>query len=348
MKIKSFLDKIEKNINIVFSNDYFLNLFKDKGLELKLNIQEKIIKVIQAPAIEIINRGGKRIRPILMILLSYALGYKNKNTENLYNLSMLLELPHSGSLIIDDIEDGSTKRRGKPAVHLIYGLDNSINTGNLLYFMPIKLIQNSNLKPSQKLLIYENFFTTLSNLHLGQGIDIAFHNETYIPNVEEYISLVELKTSSLFGMAGFLAGILTKNENKAKALYNTFLKLGTCFQIIDDIKNIKNGINGKNFGEDLIEGKKSLPIIYFLKEKQFDKQIIIELKKLRNKPINESIEEISKFSNMINSSNAIKDSSTLAMFYLNRFIEELNSYKLIDKYKNMIMDILHKIREASL
>ncbi|BCR21752.1 polyprenyl synthetase family protein [Borrelia sp. HM] len=348
MNNKSFLDKIEKNINNVFSNDYFLNIFKDKELKLKLNIQEKIIKVIQAPAIEIINRGGKRIRPILMILLAYALGYKKKNTENLYNLSMLLELPHSGSLIIDDIEDGSTKRRGKPAVHLIYGLDNSINTANLLYFLPVKLIQTSNLKTKQKLLIYENFFTTLSNLHLGQGIDIAFHNETYIPNIEEYISLVELKTSSLFGMAGFLAGILTNNESNAKNLYNTFLKLGTCFQIIDDIKNIKNGINGKDFGEDLIEGKKSLPIIYFLKEKQFDKQIIIELRKIRNKPINESREEILKFSNMINSSNAIKDSSTLAMFYLNRFIEELNSYKLIDKYKNMIMDILHKIKEASL
>ncbi|BCR19271.1 hypothetical protein BmHoA_00324 [Borrelia miyamotoi] len=348
MKNKSFLDKIEKNINTVFSNDYFLNIFKDKELELKLQIKESTIKVIKAPAIEIINRGGKRIRPMLMILLAYALGYNNKNTENLYNLSMLLELPHSGSLIIDDIEDGATKRRGKPAIHLIYGLDSSINTANLIYFLPAKLIQTSNLKTSQKLLIYENFFTTLSNLHLGQGIDIALHNETYIPNVEEYISLVELKTSSLFGMAGFLAGILTNNENKAKNLYNTFLKLGTCFQIIDDIKNIKDGINGKDFGEDLIEGKKSLPIIYFLKEKQFDKQIIQKLIKIKNKPINESTEEILKLSNMINSSNAIKDSSNLAMSYLNKFIEELNSYKLNNKYKNMIMDIIYKIKGVNL
>ncbi|AHH08280.1 Dimethylallyltransferase [Borrelia anserina BA2] len=267
MQNKSFLDKIEKNINNIFSKDYFLNLFKDKDLKLKLNIKESIIKTIQAPAIEIINRGGKRIRPMLMILLAHALGYNNSYTEDLYKLSLLLELPHSGSLIIDDIEDGATKRRGRPAIHLIYGLDNSINTANLIYFLPAKLIQTSNLKTSHKLLIYENFFTTLLNLHLGQGTDIALHNGTYIPNVEEYISLVELKTSSLFGMAGFLAGILTNNENKAKNLYNTFSKLGTCFQIIDDIKNIKDGIDGKDFGDDLIEGKKSLPIIYFLKEK---------------------------------------------------------------------------------
>ncbi|UPA16185.1 polyprenyl synthetase family protein [Borrelia coriaceae] len=347
MQNKSFLDKIEKNINNIFSKDHFLNLFKDKELKLKLNIQENVIKTIKAPAIEIINRGGKRIRPMLMILLAHALGYNNKNTENLYNLSMLLELPHSGSLIIDDIEDGAIKRRGKTAIHLTYGLDNSINTANLIYFLPAKLIQTSNLKSSQKILIYENFFTTLSNLHLGQGIDIALHNGTYIPNINEYISLVELKTSCLFGMIGFLAGILTNNVNKAKNLYNTFLNLGTCFQIMDDIKNIKDGINGKEFGDDLIEGKKSLPIIYFLKEKLFDKKIIQELDKIKNKPIDESKEAILKFSHMINSSSAIKDSSTLATSYLNKFIEELDSYALINEYKDMIMNIIKTIKEEN-
>ncbi|WP_024653950.1 polyprenyl synthetase family protein [Borrelia persica] len=348
MQNKSFLDKIEKNINDIFSKDHFLNLFKDKNFKLKFDIKENTINTIQAPIIEIISRGGKRIRPMLMILLAHALGYNDTDTENLYKLSMLLELPHSGSLIIDDIEDGATRRRGKPAVHLIYGLDNSINTANLIYFLPAKLIQNSNLKTRQKLLIYEIFFTTLSNLHLGQGIDIALHNGTYIPNIEEYISLVELKTSSLFGMAGFLAGIITNNDNQAKNLYNTFLNIGTCFQIIDDIKNIKDGITGKDFGDDLIEGKKSLPIIYFLREKNFDEKIIHELSKIKNQPIDKVKEKILQFSNMINSSNAIHNSSIIAMSYLNKFIEELNSYTLITKYKDMIIKIVEKIREDNL
>ncbi|AHH06386.1 Dimethylallyltransferase [Borrelia crocidurae DOU] len=345
MQNKSFLDKIEKNINNIFSKNYFLNLFTDKNLKLTLNIQASTINAIQAPAIEIINRGGKRIRPMLMILLAHALGYNNSDTENLYKLSMLLELPHSGSLIIDDIEDGSLKRRGKPSIHLIYGLDNSINTANLIYFLPAKLIQTSNLTTSQKLIIYENFFTTLSNLHLGQGIDITLHNGTYIPSIEEYISLVEHKTSSLFGMAGFLAGILTNNENKAKNLYNTFLNIGTYFQMIDDIKNIKDGVKGKDFGDDLIEGKKSLPIIYFLREKNFDNKIIHELAKIKNQPIDKVKEKILQFSNMINSSNAIQNSSILATSYLNKFIEELNSYKLINKYKDMIIKLVTKIKE---
>ncbi|WP_445435909.1 polyprenyl synthetase family protein [Candidatus Borreliella tachyglossi] len=348
MQNKLFLDNIEKNINALFLNENFLNLFKDKDLKLKFNIREGMTTAIQAPAIEIIKRGGKRIRPILMIVLAHALGHSNSDTENLYKLSLLLELPHSGSLIIDDIEDEAIKRRGGPAIHLIYGTDASINTANLIYFLPAKLIQTSNLKTSQKLAIYENFFTTLSNLHLGQGIDIELHNGAYIPSIEEYISLVELKTSSLFGMAGFLAGILTNNEKKAKNLYNTLLKLGTYFQIMDDIINIKSGIAGKDFGDDLIEGKKSLPIIYFLKEKKFDNKITQTLDKIRNKPINESKEEILKFKNMINSSSAIKDSLNLAMWYLNEFIEELNSYKLINKYKDMLIDISNKIKEENL
>ncbi len=71
---------------------------------------------------------------MIMILLAYALGLKEKNTKLIYKLSLLLELPHSGSLIIDDIEDNSLKRRGASAIHLIYGIDNSINAGNLIYF----------------------------------------------------------------------------------------------------------------------------------------------------------------------------------------------------------------------
>ncbi|UER67501.1 polyprenyl synthetase family protein [Borrelia sp. BU AG58] len=345
MENKLFLENIEKNINLVFSSEYFLNLFKDTALELKLNIREDVIKKIQAPVIEIIKRGGKRIRPMLMIALAHALGHSTNDTENLYNLSLLLELPHSGSLIIDDIEDSALKRRGGPAIHLIYGIDSSINTANLTYFLPMSLIKNSNLKEHHKLLIYENFFTTLTFLHIGQGIDIELHKGTRIPSVKEYISLVELKTSSLFGMAGFLAGILTNNENKSKNLYNTFLKFGTYFQIMDDIRNIKNGIKGKDFGDDLIEGKKSLPVIYFLKEKKFDRSIIEMLNKIKKRPINESREDILKFSDMLNSSNAVKKALKIAMWNFNKFMEELKSYKLIGEYQDVIIETLNKIKE---
>ncbi|WP_215539270.1 polyprenyl synthetase family protein [Borreliella bavariensis] len=346
MQNKLFLKNIEKNIKSIFSTTNFLNLFKDKDLNLTFKIKRETLDYIKLPAIEIINRGGKRIRPILMILLAYALGLKEKNDRLIYKLSLLLELPHSGSLIIDDIEDNSLKRRGGSAIHLIYGIDNSINAGNLIYFLPAKLIERSNLKENQKLLIYENFFTTLSNLHLGQGIDIKFHNESYIPSIKEYISLVELKTASLFGMASFLAAIITNNEDKAKKLYSTFLKLGVYFQIIDDIKNIKNEINGKEFGDDLIEGKKSLPIIYFLQEKKFEPKIIAKFNQIKNAQTTTERKEIFKLTEMINSSKSIRNSTTIALKYLNEFKTELNLYPLKNRYKNILIDIVEQIKEG--
>ncbi len=195
-------------------------------------------------------------------------------------------------------------------------------------------------------MIYENFFTTLSNLHLGQGIDIKFHNESYIPSIKEYISLVELKTASLFGMASFLAAIITNNEDKAKKIYSTFLKLGVYFQIIDDIKNIKNKINGKEFGDDLIEGKKSLPIIYFLQEKKFEPKIIAKFNQIKNAQTITERKEIFKLTEMINSSKSIRNSTTIALKYLNEFKTELNLYPLKNRYKNLLIDIVEQIKEG--
>ncbi|WKC78794.1 polyprenyl synthetase family protein [Borreliella turdi] len=346
MQNKLFLNNIEKNIDNIFSTTNFLNLFKDKDLKFTFKIKKETLDYIKAPAIEIINRGGKRIRPMIMILLAYALGLKEQNAKLIYKLSLLLELPHSGSLIIDDIEDNSIKRRGKPAIHLIYGIDNSINAGNLIYFLPVKLIERSNLKEHQKLRIYENFFTTLSNLHLGQGIDIKFHNESYIPSIKEYITLVELKTASLFGMASFIAAILTNNEDKAKNIYSTFLKLGVYFQIIDDIKNIKNKIHGKEFGDDLLEGKKSLPIIYFLQEKKLEPKIISKFNEIKHAKLTTARKEIFKLKEMINSSKSIKNSTIIALKYLNEFKTELDLYPLTNKYKNLLIDIVDQIKEG--
>ncbi len=190
------------------------------------------------------------------------------------------------------------------------------------------------------------FFTTLSNLHLGQGIDIKFHNESHIPSIKEYISLVELKTASLFGMASFLAAIITNNEDKAKKIYSTFLKLGVYFQIIDDIKNIKNKINGKEFGDDLIEGKKSLPIIYFLQEKKFEPKIIAKFNQIKNAQTITERKEIFKLTEMINSSKSIRNSTTIALKYLNEFKTELNLYPLKNRYKNLLIDIVEQIKEG--
>ena len=97
----------------------------------KSKVTDESLNVINQPAIELINRGGKRWRPVTMVLCCELAG---GSAEEVLPLTPVVEFPHNGSLIIDDIEDKADLRRGEPAVHMIYGEDLSINTGNLLYF----------------------------------------------------------------------------------------------------------------------------------------------------------------------------------------------------------------------
>ena len=94
--------------------------------------------------------------------------------EEALPLAPVVEFPHNGSLIVDDIEDSSDLRRGEPAVHKIYGEDMSINTGNLLYFLPTFLIDESDFSDELKLRLYRYYTVNLRRLHFGQGLDIQW------------------------------------------------------------------------------------------------------------------------------------------------------------------------------
>ena len=126
---------------------------------------------INAPALDLLKRGGKRWRPVLMSLCCELCGGGGAALP----LTPLVELPHNGSLIIDDIEDSSDMRRGAPAVHLRFGEDMAINTGNLLYFLPLYLIDEADLPMEAKLLLYtlHGKALRLAPLRPGNGYPVA-------------------------------------------------------------------------------------------------------------------------------------------------------------------------------
>ncbi|MBI9107740.1 MAG: polyprenyl synthetase family protein [Spirochaetales bacterium] len=228
---------------------------------IKSKVSEESVNKINEPALELINRGGKRWRPVMMILCCELAGGK---AEDVLPLSPLVEFPHNGSLIIDDIEDKAELRRGKPAVHKIYGEDMSINTGNLLYFLPTFLIDESDFTDELKLKLYRYYNVNLRRLHFGQGLDIQWHNvhDSY-PSVEEYMQMCRFKTGSLTRLAaqiGFAVG--GTDPNTCMSLGEIFEEVGVAFQIIDDITNLTTGNPGKDRGDDIVEGKKSLPVIF--------------------------------------------------------------------------------------
>jgi len=246
------------------------------------HIDATTLRVLTAPGRDLLSRGGKRWRPLLMVLVCEALG----GGDAALSLAPLVELSHNATLIHDDIEDNSDERRGKPAAHILYGVDVAINSGSFLFFLSLACIDSwaAGLESKEglsekdvelaKAKVYGLWAGFMRKVHLGQAMDIHWHrNVDIVPSLDDYHRMCNLKTGCLARFAAEL-GVMTA-DIAAKASGNTGLllaewlgtaaeKLGVGFQILDDVKNVSTGIPGKKRGDDIVEGKKSLPILLFL------------------------------------------------------------------------------------
>ena len=259
------------------------------------------------PGTDLLGRGGKRWRPLSTVLICEALG----GGDSADVLTPLVEIPHNGTLIIDDIEDNSLLRRGEPAAHVKYGVDVSVNMGNLMYFLPTMILDKPEVKnifnTETRLDILSDFNRAMRKVHFGQGFDILWHREKHIfPDKDSYLAMCSLKTGSLAALGAELGvrAAFSANESsgepgggkaaeteysasgkKSESAYNNIFsslssameKLGTGFQILDDVQNLSSGIPGKSRGDDIVEGKKSLPVIIHVQKNKSDAQVLSEL-----------------------------------------------------------------------
>jgi len=245
-------------------------------------LDAQLLKTITAPGRDLLSRGGKRWRPLLMTLVCEALGGGDSSLP----LVPLVELSHNASLIHDDIEDNSDERRGKPAVHIIHGIDAAINGGSFLYFLPLACIDswaaNFTDVDNCRTIVHTMWAVHLRKLHLGQALDIHWHrNHDEIPSIDEYHTMCALKTGCLSRFAAELGAAVAKMSGKASVnpvhaeqLGMAAQKLGVGFQILDDVKNVTSGIPGKKRGDDIVEGKKSLPVLLFLHRRPKEKDMV--------------------------------------------------------------------------
>ncbi|MDR3166589.1 MAG: polyprenyl synthetase family protein [Treponema sp.] len=228
-------------------------------------------KFLTQPGRDLLSRGGKRWRPLLMVLVCESLG----GGDAALPLTPLVEFPHNASLIHDDIEDNSEERRGKPAVHLLYGTDTAINGGCFFYFLPLICLEAWDAPAERKNSVYTLWAAYMRRLHLGQAMDIRWHRDFFsLPGAEDYYTMCRLKTGCLAGLAAVLgvrAAVTArtgpdpdKEGPLGELLGDAAEKLGVGFQILDDVKNLTTGIPGKKRGDDLVEGKKSLPVLLYL------------------------------------------------------------------------------------
>jgi len=232
------------------------------------SVNSMALNTLLEPLKDILSRGGKRWRPLLMTLVCEALG----GGDSAVALSPLVEFCHNASLIHDDIEDESDRRRGKPAIHKIYGVDTAINSGTFFYFLSSACIESC--APENRGRIYKHWAECMRRLHLGQATDIFWHrNISFVPQIEEYYVMCSMKTGSLARFSAEL-GAYTAGapDEAARQLGEAAEKLGIGFQILDDVKNLTTGIPGKTLGDDIVEGKKSLPVLLYLNKHQENRE----------------------------------------------------------------------------
>ncbi len=243
-----------------------------------------IDKLIE-PNRALVSLGGKRWRPLLM-MLCYKMSAEKSGApalseEQAYSLTPLVEFVHTASLIHDDIEDNADLRRGKPAAHITYGLDTALNAGSWLYFEAPVCINRLEASDALKLELYKTYTNELRRLHLGQAMDIFWHrNPEVFPPQEEYLAMVKCKTGTLASLAaklGCIAGGLSTAE--ADSFGSIAADIGIGFQIIDDVINLTTGNPGKKRGDDIVEGKKSLPVLIHAANHAEDKAKIAEFMK---------------------------------------------------------------------
>jgi len=256
---------------------YIPRIFSEDAVLFKINPPyyahdlEALNKAIAEPIWDFLDRGGKRWRPSLFLLILEALG---KNPEDFVDFAIIPEVVHNGTIMIDDIEDASELRRGKPCTYKIYGLDIAINAGSAMYYLPLlPLIENRIKVSTEKLCrIYEIYVEGMISLSLGQAMDIAWHKG--IANADEieereYLQMCAYKTGSLARMAAEIAAVLADaNDELVKRLGRFAESIGVTFQMQDDLLDLtstKFTEKKGGHGQDITEGKRSLIVIHTLR-----------------------------------------------------------------------------------
>ena len=283
--------------------------------------EEAINKAVIEPMWDFLNVGGKRWRPVLFLLLIEALG--GKDADKYINYSIIPELVHNGTLVVDDIEDDSPTRRGMPAAHIKHGVDVAINFGNALYYMPLlPLMENKeNLSCDIIAKIYGVYGQEMINLSMGQAMDIYWHNG-HADHVSEkqYLQMCAFKTGTLARMSSKIAAILAGADEKAIELIGEYAEtIGVAFQIQDDILNLTADSDKAQFkedyiGSDITEGKRTLMIIHTLETASSeDRQRLIDILNMHTRDkeiIKEAIDLVKKYDSVNYAKNKAKNMMT--------------------------------------
>ena len=285
---------------------------EDIEIALKQNLTPYLDLVSQT-ASHILFAGGKRLRPLLMVLSARICGYKSNSDKT---FSIMFEYLHAATLLHDDLVDEATLRRGKPVANSIWGNSITVLVGDFLLARALSIAADTG-----HLNVIKIISEITENMSQGEIHQLMRKGQPDLCE-EEYMEIIQNKTAILFkGACQVSAIIADASEKEEKALSNYGFNLGIAFQMIDDLLDYTSnaGVLGKEAGADLKEGKLTLPLIYALKQadsKADSKDLAMTKRIIKNKDF--SAEEFEILLELLNKYNGLKYTQELAAKHIAR------------------------------
>lgn len=235
------------------------SLVADDMLGVDRLITEKLaseVALINQVSTYIIGNGGKRMRPQLVLLAAGCCGYQQQMH---INLAAIVEFIHTATLLHDDVVDDSSLRRGRDTANSVWGNEAAVLVGDFLYSRSFEMmVEVDNPR------VMEILAATTNRIAEGEVLQLLNVHEPDITEAQ-YLEVVRAKTAKLFEAAAMLGAVVAKAEKTYETALAGFGKhLGTAFQIADDVLDYSSDSDelGKNIGDDLAEGKPTLPLIF--------------------------------------------------------------------------------------
>jgi octaprenyl-diphosphate synthase len=238
------------------------SLLAEDMAEVDRVIRERLhseVALVRQVSEYIIHSGGKRLRPALVVLAARALGYRGTHH---HDMAAVVEFIHTATLLHDDVVDASEMRRGRDTANALYGNAASVLVGDFLYSRAFQM-----MVAVRNMRVMEVLSDATNVIAEGEVLQLMNCNDPDIAEAD-YLRVIRYKTAKLFEAAGRLGAIVhdaPRTIEDALGVYG--MHLGTAFQLIDDVLDYSgdSGVIGKNVGDDLAEGKPTLPLLHAMR-----------------------------------------------------------------------------------
>lgn len=250
----------------------------------------------------IVNAGGKRVRPMLLLLIARALGC---DSPQRHELAAVVEFIHTATLLHDDVVDESDLRRGRKTANALFGNAASVLVGDFLYSRAFQMMVSTN-----RLRVMDVLAEATNVIAEGEVLQLMNMHDPDI-SVDDYLKVIEYKTAKLFEASARLGAVLMdapKELEEACASYGR--TLGTAFQLIDDLLDYEGSTAelGKNIGDDLREGKPTLPLLVAMQRGTAEQRDLI-----REAIINGEIERMPQIVEIVKATGALEATREAAL-----------------------------------